>query len=1021
MFGGPASSRPGSAEGPLFRAVLPSQVPPVPEPSGEPRHLLRTAVRASTAQGPKCDPEGEIDDVGFHHAPTNNSLMSARSGPKLSVSFTGSALPVRGRSARPSTLSANFVISETQVPFPRPITAGWLSSSSGSAPVSEGTTPAGDEGPGVSGRQYEARHPSIRSKSSTRGSMLSDRTGRTRSSPALDEHHAFTNLREQIAGVFSVIRRRAGRRCRALIKTRWFQVIMFIFLMAALFLPDLWVLLDRPDNHDLDPLMTIVLLAFLAELGVQSIGLTRTYWGSFFFWMDLIGALTVILDINYIYRFQASISSNVVLMRLARVAKLGVRAGRFTKLVKLMRFLPGMRGGADLGTAKLISNQLTLLLSMRVSILIILVVVIMPVFSIWSFPTEDWSMIAWMSILEALSNLEDKQFEQQLEQFHSFYGAFGYYPYMLDAKERSAVSNSTAALLPWRNPRGPPKRSSNVVHYDTVSLVCDFSFKQPIQMTSLMNMVVMVFVMLLMVIFSLLMSSSVAAIVLRPLEKLLMQVRNMADQIFSSVRSIENASEEEGEELHEDDDSCEEVVTAGSAFGCETALLEKVVQKLTILNEITMNKAGIDAETMAGLGEGDRAVIHGFAGGSDAAAQGGQAAWTRSRSMSEAELADEDNRALSLAAQNAMLEAAGLSADLLNSWSLNPLELDRARNRAAITYFLGHHNHGVQYEAVVMSSFLDVAEAGYIKTVPYHNWYHAVDVTHCIYRLLHICGAEAYLNGSERYALLVSAVCHDVGHPGLNNVFLVEASYELAVLYNDKSPLENMHCARLFEFVGTPKCNIFAALTKHQFQEVRKCCIESILHTDNVHHFPMIKEVQMLYEVNSEVLDAGRNRKQDEPFPPKDTVEVFRQVDTRRLLAKLLLHVADISNCSKPFRICKIWAFRVLEEFFGQGDEEKKAGLPVQAFNDREKVNKPMSQVGFIEFLVSPLQFAVIKVLAPIHELAENMVANTKTWHQEWLADTKPPPSDAERQTLAERVNKLEKRYLECRPVRPAR
>ena len=34
-------------------------------------------------------------------------------------------------------------------------------------------------------------------------------------------------------------------------------------------------------------------------------------------------------------------------------------------------------------------------------------------------------------------------------------------------------------------------------------------------------------------------------------------------------------------------------------------------------------------------------------------------------------------------------------------------------------------------------------------------------------------------------------------------------------------------------------------------------------------------------------------------------------------------------------------AWRVLEEFFNQGDEEKSLGLPVGMLNDRDKVNKP--------------------------------------------------------------------------------
>merc|ERR1740121_2196864 len=159
----------------------------------------------------------------------------------------------------------------------------------------------------------------------------------------------------------------------------------------------------------------------------------------------------------------------------------------------------------------------------------------------------------------------------------------------------------------------------------------------------------------------------------------------------------------------------------------------------------------------------------------------------------------------------------------------------------------------------------------------------------------------------------------------------------------------------------------------------------------------MIKDVQMIYEVNSEILDASR--------------EFFKE-DPDEFLTKLFLHVSDISNSMKPFRICRIWAWQVLEEFFLQGDAERRLGVPVQALNDREKVNRAFSQVGFIEFLVSPLVFAVVKVLPPTEAHADQMIQNLKTWHNTWLSDTKPPPTENEKKALADRITKLEQKFL---------
>merc|ERR1711881_496743 len=109
---------------------------------------------------------------------------------------------------------------------------------------------------------------------------------------------------------------------------------------------------------------------------------------------------------------------------------------------------------------------------------------------------------------------------------------------------------------------------------------------------------------------------------------------------------------------------------------------------------------------------------------------------------------------------------------------------------------------------------------------------------------------------------------------------------------------------------------------------------------------------------------------------------------------ELFLHFADVSNPLKPFTICKAWAWRVLDEFFDEGDEQKRLGIPVGMLNDRSKVNRPGSQHGFINFLVAPFVSSAVKIFPPLHELYSQMASNLEEWRGLWVEDAKPPAED---------------------------
>ncbi|KAJ2017872.1 hypothetical protein IW146_008088 [Coemansia sp. RSA 922] len=69
--------------------------------------------------------------------------------------------------------------------------------------------------------------------------------------------------------------------------------------------------------------------------------------------------------------------------------------------------------------------------------------------------------------------------------------------------------------------------------------------------------------------------------------------------------------------------------------------------------------------------------------------------------------------------------------------------------------------------------------------VPYHSFNHAVDVVVKLYYVLSDLQASAYLASYDIASLLIAGLCHDCGHPGLNNLFQRNASTELAQRYPD--------------------------------------------------------------------------------------------------------------------------------------------------------------------------------------------------------------------------------------------
>lgn len=81
------------------------------------------------------------------------------------------------------------------------------------------------------------------------------------------------------------------------------------------------------------------------------------------------------------------------------------------------------------------------------------------------------------------------------------------------------------------------------------------------------------------------------------------------------------------------------------------------------------------------------------------------------------------------------------------------------------------------------------------------------------------------------------------GRAGLNNAFLINTRHEYARLYNDNSVLENRHVSLLYTLLADqPHADVLADMDDGRWREMRKTIINAIIHTDMVHHFPMVSK-----------------------------------------------------------------------------------------------------------------------------------------------------------------------------------
>jgi hypothetical protein len=362
-----------------------------------------------------------------------------------------------------------------------------------------------------------------------------------------------------------------------------------------------------------------------------------------------------------------------------------------------------------------------------------------------------------------------------------------------------------------------------------------------------------------------------------------------------------------------------------------------------------------------------------------------------------------------------LAERAAADRETLLDWALDPWALsDDEVQRLVVSMLdsLGLLRRFRMSPSAVARLVADVAS--HYNANPFHCFRHAFLVALAVWRFMvagrlasSSPGAPPLLGHLDVLALLLSALCHDLEHPGTTNAFQVNTCSALAQRYNDASVLENHHCAvatAMLEASG-----VLATLSADDRKTLRKAMITAILATDmSVHsalalhsayphacadlRFPFSEDllVRVTTKVNAAdeeaaaraqaAAEAGDGAFAETPTAASELCFPTASADDRALLVAFLLHCADLHNPLLPPAMSQRIAGELSREFAAQAAQEQAAALPVTVMLGTTELARAQMEISFIDFVVQPLYTTLLTIVPALADLAERVEANRECW-----------------------------------------
>uniref|UniRef100_A0A3B5MQ25 Phosphodiesterase n=1 Tax=Xiphophorus couchianus TaxID=32473 RepID=A0A3B5MQ25_9TELE len=311
-----------------------------------------------------------------------------------------------------------------------------------------------------------------------------------------------------------------------------------------------------------------------------------------------------------------------------------------------------------------------------------------------------------------------------------------------------------------------------------------------------------------------------------------------------------------------------------------------------------------------------------------------------------------------------------LSSELgIDEFHFNDFSLDNdAMITASLRMFLELgvvQKFKIDYE--VLCRWLLTVRKNY-RTVAYHNWRHAFNVSQCMFVMITSSTFQDVLSDAEMLALMVGCLCHDLDHRGTNNAFQAKTGSALALLYGTSATLEHHHFNHAVMILQSEGHNIFANLSSKEYSNMMQLLKQAILSTDLTLHFE--RRTKFFEHVLSGEFSWA--------------VEEHREV-----LRSMLMTACDLGAVTRPWEVSKQVAELVTSEFFEQGDRERSELklTPAAIFDRNRKDELPALQLEWIDGICKPLYQALLKLNRKLKPMVDGINGNREKWQELCLSD----------------------------------